>query len=147
VRFHLRPIGRAVLSGLFIFMGVAHFVFADAFVHIMPPYLPFPRALVWVSGFFELLGGIGVQLPRVRRAAGYGLVALLLAVFPANIHMALNHVSAPDGTVIPPALLWARLPFQLVFIAWVWWVAIRPETDRAASGGRDGGSERLSARR
>ena len=88
---------------------------------IVPPYLPAPLALVYVSGFFEILGGLGVLLPATRTLAGYGLLALLVAVYPANIHMAMNPGDFPD---IPPAALYARLPIQFVF-AWVVWWATR----------------------
>ncbi len=123
----LRTAFRALLTVVFVFMGVMHFARPEAFVHIMPPYLPLHYELVLVSGFFEIAGGVGVQIPKLRKAAGYGLLALLVAVFPANVHMAVNHVTAPDGSVIPPAILWGRLPLQFVFMAWVWWVAIRHE--------------------
>ncbi len=128
-----RDVARFVLTLLFVGIGVTHFTHTDAFVHIMPPYLPLHRELVWTSGFFEILGGVSVQVPRLRRAAGYGLVALLFAVFPANVHMAVTHVPAPDGTPIPSALLWGRLPLQLVLMAWVWWVAIRSDEKGAPS--------------
>jgi uncharacterized membrane protein len=123
----LRTVSRALLSLMFVTLGVLHFTTADAFVHVMPPYLPLHLELVYLSGLFEILGGVGVQIPKLRKAAGYGLLALLIAVFPANIHMALNEVSAPDGTPIPVALLWARLPLQFVMMAWVWSVAIRKD--------------------
>ena len=87
----------------------------------MPPYLPRPLALVYVSGVFEVLGGVGVLLPRYRKAAGWGLIALLVAVFPANLYMVTaSELFTPQG--IPLWALWARLPLQLVLIAWVYWV-------------------------
>jgi len=89
---------------------------------IMPDYLPWPLALVYVSGFFEVLGGVGLAVPRLRRVAGWGLIALLVAVFPANVHMVLN---AADFPAIPFLALIARLPLQGVLIAWVWWAAVR----------------------
>ena len=110
------------LAGLFVVAGVNHFVNPEIYVAIMPPYLPAPRTLVYVSGFFEVVGGLAV-LPRATRSvAGWGLVALLVAVFPANVHMALHpELFAP----IPAWALYARLPVQLVLIAWAWW-ATRP---------------------
>ena len=103
-------------------IGAMHFVAPANFVKIVPAWLPAPTALVLVSGFFEILGGVGLLVPRVRRAAGWGLVALYVAVFPANINMAVYDIQ-PDGLTIPQALLWARLPFQLGFIAWALWVS------------------------
>jgi uncharacterized membrane protein len=118
----LRVILRVLLAFAFVGVGILHFVRPGTFEQIVPPYLPWPLALVYISGFFEILGGCGVLIPPLRRIAGWGLIALLIAVFPANLHMALNDVPV-DGKLLPPLLVWLRLPFQLVFIAWVWWCA------------------------
>ncbi len=88
----------------------------------MPDYLPWPSALVFVSGFFEILGGVGIALPRLRRIAGWGLIALLIAVFPANVGMVLNADKFP---MFPYWVLVARLPLQGILIAWVWWTALK----------------------
>ena len=117
----LRAALRGLLAAGMIGIGVAHFVVPDSFVRIVPAWLPAPLALVWVSGFFEILGGAGLLVPRVRRAASYGLVALYLAVFPANVNMAVNHLTFDGHTPVPPALLWLRLPLQAVLIAWAIW--------------------------
>jgi uncharacterized membrane protein len=116
----LRTGFRVLLAVAFVSVGTLHFVRPGPFTQIVPPYLPWPLALVYISGFFEVLGGCGILVPRLRRAAGWGLIALLIAVFPANIYMAVNDVHV-DGAAIPPLLLWGRLPFQLVFGVWVWW--------------------------
>jgi len=97
--------------------GTLHFVEPGPFLEIVPSFIPFPEAAVYVSGFFEIAGGLGLILPRFRRWASYGLVALLLAVFPANINMAVNSIDFG----LPHSWLWWRLPFQVLFIAWVWW--------------------------
>ena len=102
-------------------IGIAHFVRPRGFVEIVPAWLPAPLLLVLVSGFFEIAGGVGLLVPRLRRAASYGLCALYVAVFPANVNMALHDV-APEGVHVAPVLSWLRLPFQLVFIAWAIWV-------------------------
>lgn len=116
----LKLILRILLSALFIAAGVAHFVMPEVYVAIMPPYLPAPLALVYISGVFEILGGVGLFIPKLRRPAAWGLVALLIAVFPANIHMALHQL--PMGDVQPSqASLWLRLPMQFVLIAWAYW--------------------------
>jgi uncharacterized membrane protein len=80
-----------------------------------------PRTLVAVSGFFEILGGVGLLVKRVQRAAAWGLVALFIAVFPANVNMAVNKIFTDN-----PWILWGRLPFQAVLIAWAWWFT-RPD--------------------
>ncbi len=114
---------RAVLALIFVGAGVLHLTQTDAYVRVMPAYLPRPRELVWISGVAELAGGAGLLLPRTRRWAGAGLAALLVAVFPANVNMALHPASA--GLGIAPFLLWLRLPLQALLVGWVWWAAIR----------------------
>ena len=110
---------RGLLAALMVGIGVLHFVMPGPFVGIVPSALPAPYALVIVSGFFEVLGGLGLLVPRARRAASYGLVLLYLAVFPANINMVIH----PElGGGIPAWTLWARLPLQIAFIAWALWV-------------------------
>jgi uncharacterized membrane protein len=112
-----------LLGALFVAAGVNHFANPAFYVRIMPPYLPWHYELVLISGAFEILGGVGLLVPRLRRFAAWGLIALLVTVFPANLHMAMHTELYPD---IPPAVLWARLPFQAVFIAWAYWYT-RPE--------------------
>jgi uncharacterized membrane protein len=109
---------RWLLALLFIGAGILHFTNAAFYVSIMPPYLPWHLELVYLSGVFEILLGVMLLIPRFTILAAWGLIALLIAVFPANIHMAMHPQLYPD---IPPAMLYARLPFQLVFIAWAWW--------------------------
>jgi uncharacterized membrane protein len=112
---------RSVLAFIMIGMGALHLALPGPFEQIIPAGWPAPLALVFVSGVFEVLGGIGLLVPPVRRAASYGLVLLYLAVFPANVNMALHpEISAPYG--VPLWSLWARLPLQVVFIAWALWV-------------------------
>jgi uncharacterized membrane protein len=130
-----RPL-RALLAVAMITMGVLHFVAVDDFARVVPPYLPMPRLLVWISGVAEIAGGVGLLVERVRAAAGVGLVLLYLAVFPANIHMALHDV--PLGGEVPARwIVWARLPFQALFIVWAWWCS-RPDlpAPTATSGSR-----------
>ena len=116
---------RAVMGVLYIAAGVNHFVNQAFYVSIMPPYVPWHVAMVWISGVAEIALGIGVLVPKTRALAGWGLIALLIAVFPANLHMAL----AEPGTYDAPAWgLWLRLPVQALLIAWAWW-ATRPDRD------------------
>ena len=106
-----------VFFGLaFVAAGANHFLHAPLYVRIMPPYLPFPTALVYISGGCEM--GLGaLLLTRWQHLAAWGLIALLLAVFPANVQMALHPGLLPK---LSPALLWARLPFQAFFIGWAY---------------------------
>ncbi len=113
---------RVVLALAMIGVGITHFTSPEPFVKIIPAALPAPLALVYVSGVAEIAGGVGLLIPRLRRAAGIGLIALYIAVFPANINMAVQGLSLGDGP-IPQWALWARLPVQIVFIAWAYWAA------------------------
>ena len=126
---------RIVLAAIFVAAGTLHFVIPAEYQRIMPPYLPFHRALVLLSGAFEIAGGLGLLFGRTRRAAGTGLVLLLLAVWPANAQMLLN-ARAAGASPTAEALLWARLPLQLLLMAWVW-RASHPRTDggRTMEGG------------
>jgi uncharacterized membrane protein len=116
-----RGVAAVVLGLALMAMGVLHFVAADAFVAIMPPYLPWHRELVWLSGVFELAFGAAAIAPRTRPLAGWAITLLLLAVFPANVHMAVEGVGLPGADPPPSWLLWSRLPLQAVFIAWALW--------------------------
>jgi uncharacterized membrane protein len=100
--------------------GVLHFLKPAPYLKIMPPYLPWPLAMVYVSGAAEIAGGLGLLIPPVRRAAAWGLVALLIAVFPANVYMATNRVEA-GAAAPPPAVLYGRLLLQPLLIWWVLW--------------------------
>jgi uncharacterized membrane protein len=113
---------RVVLAVAMVAIGIAHFANPDPFVKIVPAFLPAPLLLVQVSGFFEIAGGVGLLVERTRVAAAWGLVALYVAVFPANVNQAVNGISFDPAHPIPQALLWARLPFQALFIAWAWWM-------------------------
>lgn len=110
------------LSLVFVVAGVNHFVNPDFYVQIMPPYLPAHLELVYLSGALEIVGGVAVLVPGMRGAAGWGLVLLLVAIFPANLHMALNPDLFPG---LSSAALYARLPLQALLIAWAYW-ATRP---------------------
>lgn len=97
-----------------------HSVRPDPFVKIVPPFIPHPLAMVYLSGAAEIAGGLGLLLRPLRRAAAWGLVALLIAVFPANIYMAVDRVQV-TATPVPVSLLWVRLPLQVALIWWVLW--------------------------
>jgi uncharacterized membrane protein len=118
-----RPSPLQALVGLiFTTAGVLHFTHTRHYEATMPDYLPLHREAVLVSGVAEFAGGVGVLVPETRRYAGWGLIALLVAVFPANVQMALN---PKDYKGIPAWALWLRLPFQGVF-GWLVWRATAP---------------------
>ena len=112
-----------MLGAVFLVAGAMHFVTPRAYESIVPDLLPFPRALVLLSGVAEMAGGAGVLVRRTARPAGWWLVLVLLAVFPANVNMAVNAERFPD---VPEAVLWLRLPLQGVLVWWVWRVAVAP---------------------
>lgn len=122
---YARNLSLGLLALLFITAGTLHFAKAPFFVRIVPPGLPDPPLLVGVSGICEMLGGIGLLIPAVRRYAGFGLLALLVAVFPANLYMALNPRAFAD--LATPAMLWWRLPLQPLLMAWVYAAACTKE--------------------
>jgi uncharacterized membrane protein len=110
---------RLLLAAFFVAAGIGHLVTPSPYLRIMPPSVPWPGAMVLLSGLAEICGGIGL-LPRgTRRWAGWALIALLVAVFPANIH-ALSTGMMIGGHAVPLWLLWARLPLQLALIFWVY---------------------------
>tara|TARA_E500000081_G_scaffold139815_1_gene156332 strand:+ start:1100 stop:1528 length:429 start_codon:yes stop_codon:yes gene_type:complete len=105
------------LAAFFINVGIDHFVNPDFYLSIMPPAFPLHLEAVYISGVFEILGGIGVLIPKFRRFSGWGLVALLIAVYPANIYMAISPDTFPD---IPVSALYFRLVLQFIFFYWAY---------------------------
>ena len=124
------PLGRGRMAGLvFIFLwfaigGVAHFVATDADMRIVPPYIPWPRAAVLVSGVFELLGAAGLLWAPTRRLVVVGLFLLTIAVTPAHIYM----LQSPELFNVPYWLLVARLPVQVALLSLIAWVTFTART-------------------
>jgi len=115
---------RVALALFFIIAGASHLIAPAGYLAIMPAYIPWPAAMVALSGAAEILGGLGICFRSTRRSAGWWLIALLIAVFPANIH-AISTGMVIGGHSVPAWMLWARLPFQLLFIVWVYRVCLR----------------------
>jgi len=109
-----------VMGGFYILNGLNHFFNADAYIAIMPAYLPWHRQLVALSGVAEIAVGAGVLIRATRVAAAWGIIALLILIFPANLYVAMNGLPyvGDEPNVV---LNWVRLPFQLVLIAWAYW--------------------------
>ncbi|MDQ2833350.1 MAG: DoxX family protein [Acidobacteriota bacterium] len=110
---------RTLFAVLFLVAGALHFLFSRLYLKIMPPLLPAPLILIYLSGAAEIAGGAGLLIPATRRAAAWGLVALLIAVLPANIYMAVAHVPMP-GIMGQSWAQWLRIPLQLPLIYWAW---------------------------
>ena len=114
------------LSLLFINIGIDHFVNPDFYRNIMPAYLPMHTEAIYISGFFEILGGVAILFPKLRSMAGWGLVLLLIVVFPVNIHMAVNPDLFPD---IPLSFLYIRLALQFIIIYWTYFTTRLQQLD------------------
>lgn len=123
----LKRTGLALVFLWFSFGGVAHFALTEAEMSIVPPWIPWPRAAVLVSGVFELLGAIGILIPATRRAAGLGLFLLTIAVTPANVYM-MQHAELFH---VPRWALIVRLPFQAVLLALILWSTWKPPFGQA----------------
>lgn len=117
---------RLLLATFTLLAGALHFAKPEPFVKIVPDYLPAHLELVYASGFFEILLGIGLLIPSLSSAAAWGLIALFIAVSPANINQAVNNI-AIEGIPHNQILYWLRLPFQAVLIAWAWWFTRKPK--------------------
>ena len=107
-----------MMAFFYIVTGISHFTTPDWFLQIVPPYLSYKLELVYISGFFEILFGSMLLLNRTRYYAAWGLIILLIAVYPANIYLAQTNGAAMNTT---PLIAWGRLPFQFVFIGLAYW--------------------------
>jgi uncharacterized membrane protein len=117
---------------MYVVAGALHFVVPELYVQIVPPVFPARLALVFVSGLAEVVVGLGILHPRTRRLAAWATVALLVAVFPANVYMATHDVvveGLPGGGDPSDLVRWGRLPLQAVLILWAAWYT-RPPEDR-----------------
>jgi uncharacterized membrane protein len=117
----LELVSRALMSLVYVAGGIGHFVMPQFYLRIMPPWIPWHWWMVMISGVAEVALGVGLWIPPVRKLSAWGIIALLVAVFPANIHMALH----PEQYG-PAAVLYARLPIQLLLMWWAYWHARRP---------------------
>jgi uncharacterized membrane protein len=119
-----------VMAAAYILAGFNHLVNPAFYVNIMPPALPDPERLNVLSGLVEIVLGVYLLEPRTRVYAAWGIIALLIAVFPANLHVAIHDVDPSTGEfgAGAGAAGWIRLPFQGLFILWAWWYT-RPDAD------------------
>jgi uncharacterized membrane protein len=114
-----KTVMRYLMAFFFVAAGLNHFFNPEFYIKIMPPYLPWPVFLQYLAGAFEIVLGAMLLIRHFTKIAAWGLIVLLIAVFPANIHMALNPHLYPE---MAPIAYWIRLPFQFLFIAWAWWL-------------------------
>ena len=121
----IKLVSKIVLAVFLVFAGLMHFVRPEFFLKIVPPYLPFPMGLVLISGAFEIMLGASLWIPRLSRIAAWGIIALMFAVFPANIYLFQHQEILPA----PPWVHLLRLPMQVVFILWAYWHT-RPDHEK-----------------
>ena len=119
-----------IMGIFYVVAGLAHLVRTDYYLPMMPAYLPAHRELVLLSGVAEVVLGIAVLIPQTRRLAAWGVILLLIAIFPANLHIALHNVPLFGAAQGAGIWNWVRLPFQLVLIAWAWWYTQPSEPGR-----------------
>ncbi len=110
-----------VMVSFYVLAGVNHFVNPDVYLPMMPPYLPWHRALILLSGLAEAGFALAMLVPAWRRVAAWGLILTLIAIFPANVHIAMHNVPLFGNSAGFGPANWVRLPFQAVFIAWAYW--------------------------
>lgn len=136
---------RWILSLAMVAVGVSHFTAPEPFIEMMPPWFGAPRFWVHLSGGLEILGGLGLLVARARSFAGWGLVALYVAVFPANIYMATSGIQPFPDVIVTPAQAYGRLLLQPVLMLWAWWVSradVAAVGTGLAGGDGDGGGGR-----
>ncbi len=115
----LKTFSAGIFGFLLILAGINHFISPELYLKIMPPYFPAPLPLVYLSGVFEIVLGMALFYPPRRNLVVWGIIALLVAVFPANIYMATQGHLFPE---IAPWMLYMRLPLQVLLIFWAWWL-------------------------
>lgn len=120
--------GRIAASVMFFLTGITHFTNTEAFISITPEFIPAVREMIYISGIFEMMGAIGLLIPKLRKVSAWGLMLLLLAVFPANINAAVNGILTEVAFGIGEWYLWVRLLFQPIFIWWVWWSSLKDDS-------------------
>ena len=115
---YIKPFSIIVMSWFYIYTGLLHFTNTNWFLQIVPPYLPMKMELVYLSGLFEVILGFMLIVPALRYYAGWGLILLLIAVYPANIYLAQTNGAAMNTSAL---VAWGRLPFQFLFIGIAYW--------------------------
>ncbi len=118
--------GRIAMAVMLVFTGIAHFTMSQGMTMMLPPFIPYKKAMVYLTGIIELAAAIGLLLPTLYHTTGILLIIFLLLILPANIYAALHHIDYQKGTTNGPGprYLWFRIPLQLLFIGWVYFAAI-----------------------
>ncbi|MDN5216105.1 DoxX family protein [Fulvivirgaceae bacterium BMA12] len=126
-------VGRMAMGCMLVFTGVAHFAFTHGMAAMLPAWVPFKTGLIYLTGVFEILGAVGLLVPRYARITAIGLILFLILVLPANIYAAINHIDPITGTTDGPDInyLFFRIPLQLLFIFWIYLSAVSPNALQA----------------
>lgn len=122
--------GRISFAIAYSIVGVVHLVSPEKLSYMIPEFIPYPETMVYLSGVLEIGFSVLLLIPGYQKVAGWLIIGLLLAVFPANVHVAINNLPAPGGLPAEPWYLWSRLAFQPIYISWVWWAAIYVDKNR-----------------
>ena len=126
----LKLAAKLAFALFFVGAGINHFLRTGFYLRMMPPYVPFHHTAVYVSGVAEIALGLLLLVPQTTVVAAWGIIALLVAVFPANLQMAIHPETFPEFT---PAALWIRLPFQPLMMAWAFWLTRRHDQKKQRS--------------
>jgi len=118
---HMQNDARAAAAVMFVLIGIMHLVKPYRLTYMVDGLLPYPLQLVLISGILEIIFGIGLLMPSLSMLAAWGLIALLILMFPANINVAIKQLPAPGGLPAAPWYTWSRLAFQPLYIVWIWW--------------------------
>ncbi|GAB3699251.1 hypothetical protein GCM10027592_25080 [Spirosoma flavus] len=122
--FNLHNDALLAATTMFVLIGLSHLRKPEGLMYMIPSFLPNPRLLVLLSGVGEIVLAIGLLFPATRFLAAWGLIALLITIFPANINVAVNKLPPPGGLPAKPWYVWSRLLFQPVYIFWIWYAAL-----------------------
>lgn len=121
---------------MFVFAGVGHFARTEPMLEMLPPWVPYRIALIYLTGIVEFVLAAALLLPRFRRLAGWVCISVLVLFFPANIYAAFNQVGM-GGHLWGPVYLWVRAPLQLILIGWAYWFVVRKRSLTSTEGERD----------
>ena len=122
-----RLAGRTAMSVMLLFTAIGHFIYTKGMALMLPAFIPFKVMVVYLSGLFEILAGLALFIPALRKATGWTLIIFFVLILPANIHAAIRGLDYQTGTYEGPGMsyLWFRIPLQLLFIAWIYWFVLK----------------------
>jgi uncharacterized membrane protein len=131
-QYRLALSGRIAMSVMLLVIGTGHFIFTNGVAMMLPGFVPFKTALIYVTGIMELLAVVGLHLPRFRKITAWLLIVYFILILPANIYAASIHLNEQTGRLDGngPGSLWYRIPLQIVFIAWVYFSSLRQKLQR-----------------